>query len=136
MNLQKTIRTVLLNNRQVILFIIIGFTCYLIGLGQLIVFVEWLKVEVNLANIITSIITIYICYLLNARFVFTPGRYSRRKEILTFYIFSSIGFVLNVVLLYILTEFLEVWYVIAKTLVTIAVAVFNFITRKRFVFLQ
>ncbi len=136
MKIQKSIHQIFLNNQQVVLFIIIGFLCYLIGLGQLIIFVEWLKVEVNLANVITSIITIYICYLLNARYVFKSGRYSRKKEIFTFYIFSSIGFLLNVGLLFVLTKYLLIWYVVAKTLVTIAVAVFNFFTRKKFVFLQ
>ena len=124
------------NHRQIILFIIIGFLCYLIGLGQLILFVEWLGMEVNLANIITSVITIFICYLLNVKFVFKSGRYSRKKEILAFYTFSAIGFLINVVLLFVLTKYLSVWYVVAKTLVTMFVAVFNFIARKKFVFLE
>lgn len=51
-----------------------------ISLGQLILFVEWLKVEVNLANIITSVFTIFICYLLNVKFVFKGGRYSKKKR--------------------------------------------------------
>lgn len=136
MGISKTIHQLLLNNRQVTLFIIIGFACYLIGLGLLVVAVEWLKLEVNLANILTSIITIFICYLLNAKYVFTGGRYSRRKEILAFYIFSSFGFLINVGLMFILTKFLLIWYVLAKTTVVLAVAIFNYFTRKKFVFLN
>jgi len=136
LGISKTIHQLLLNNRQVTLFIIIGFACYLIGLGLLVVAVEWLKLEVNLANILTSIITIFICYLLNAKYVFTGGRYSRRKEILAFYIFSSFGFLINVGLMFILTKFLLIWYVLAKTTVVLAVAIFNYFTRKKFVFLN
>ena len=123
-------------NRQVILFILIGFICYLIGLGQLIVFVEWLRLEVNLANILTSIITIFICYLLNVKYVFKAGRYAKGKEILAFYIFSSAGLFINVALMFVLTKYTDMWYVVAKTLVTLLVAIFNFISRKRFVFLE
>ena len=101
-----------------------------ISLGQLILFVEWLKVEVNLANIITSVFTIFICYLLNVKFVFKGGRFTKKKEILAFYIFSFMGSLLNVALMFVLTEYLLIWYVVAKTLVTMAVAVFNLITRK------
>ncbi len=123
-------------NRQVILFIVIGFLCYLIGLGQLIILVEWFNVEVNLANIIASFITIFICYLLNVKFVFKGGKYSKRKEIFAFYVFSFIGFFLNVGLLFLMTEYLAIWYVISKTIVTVVVAGFNFIARKKFVFLD
>ena len=123
-------------NRQVILFIFIGGLCYLIGLGQLILLVEWLKMEVNLANVIASVITIFICYVLNVNYVFKGGKYSRGKEILAFYIFSFAGLLLNVSLMYVMTKYLLIWYVLAKTLVTIIVAIFNFITRKRIVFLN
>ena len=136
MSITKSLQQILSQYQQVVLFIIIGFLCFLIGLGQLIIFVEWLHIEVNLANIITSIITIFICYLLNVNFVFKPGRYSKKKEILSFYIFSSLGFLLNIGLMYVLTKYLLIWYVVAKTLVTITVAIFNFITRKKFVFLK
>lgn len=123
-------------NRQVILFILIGGLCYLIGLGQLILFVEWLKIEVNLANAIASVITIFICYLLNVKYVFKGGKYSKGKEILAFYVFSFAGLLLNVTLMYLMTKYLFIWYVVAKTLVTLVVAVFNFLTRKKIVFLQ
>ncbi len=100
------------------------------------VFVEWFYLEVNLANIVSSLITIFICYLLNVSYVFKGGKYSKGKEILAFYIFSIIGFVINVVLLYLMTKYLALWYVISKTLVTLIVAVFNFIARKKFVFIE
>ncbi len=121
-------------NQQVILFIAIGFLCYLIGLGQLILLVEFLNLEVNLANVIASFITIFICYKLNAKFVFKAGRFSKSKEIVAFYLFSSIGFFINIALMFILTKYLLIGYVVSKTVVTLIVAVFNFVSRKKFVF--
>jgi len=74
--------------------------------------------------------------LVHFRLTTHSERYSKKKEILAFYIFSFMGFLLNVALMFVLTEYLLIWYVVAKTLVTMAVAVFNFIARKNFVFLE
>ena len=123
-------------NRQVISFVIVGGICYFIGISLLMFFVELVKLEINLANLISSIITIFICYLLNVKFVFQGGRYKRTKEIFTFYIFSFFGLLLNITLIYFMTKYLPIWYVISKTIVILIVAVFNFTTRKKFVFLQ
>ncbi len=122
--------------RQILLFVSIGAICYLIAILLLMFFVELAQLEVNLANVLSSIITIFVCYLLNAKFVFKRGRYSRKKEILAFFVFSFFGLLLNVTLMFLMTKYLAIWYVISKTVVTVVVAVFNFIVRKKFVFLQ
>ncbi|WP_353937165.1 GtrA family protein [uncultured Zobellia sp.] len=105
-------------------------------MGFLILFVELLKIEVNLANLLASLITIFICYFLNAKLVFEGGRYSRKKEAFAFFSFSIFGLVLNVVLMYLMTTFLPIWYAISKTLIVVFIAVFNFIVRKNFIFLK
>lgn len=112
LGIHKSLYQIYLFNRRVILFIIIGFFCYSIGLGQLILLVEGLNLEVNLANIIASSITILICYLLNVKFVFKWGRYSNSKEIFTFYIFSFVGLLLNITLMFLITKYLPIctWF--------------------------
>ncbi|MBT8386224.1 MAG: GtrA family protein [Ignavibacteria bacterium] len=122
--------------RQIILFSSVGVVCYFVSIALLMFFVELTKMEVNLANVFASIITIFICYLLNARFVFKGGRYPRSKEVFAFFVVAAFGFLLNVMLMYLMTTFLPIWYVISKTLVTGVVAVFNFMARKKFVFLR
>ena len=122
--------------RQIALFLMVGGVCYVVGMVFLIFFVEILKIEVNLANLIASLLTIFICYYLNVKLVFKSGRYSRKKEFFTFFSFSIFGLILNVVLMYLMTTYLPIWYVISKTLITIFIAVFNFIVRKKLVFLN
>ena len=123
-------------NAQVVKFILVGFVCYLVVLGQLILLVDFFGVEVNLANAIASFITIFVCYLLNVRYVFTPGRHSRTREVSAFFLFASLGYLLNLLLMYLFTAIIPMWYVLAKTLVVLLVALFNFLTRKRIVFLE
>ena len=99
-------------------------------------FVEVMQIEVNLANLLSSIITIFVCYLLNAKFVFKGGRYTKKNEILAFFTFSFFGLILNVVLMFLMTTYLPIWYVVSKTIVVVTIAAFNFIARKKFVFLE
>ncbi|MCI4669350.1 MAG: GtrA family protein [Bacteroidia bacterium] len=119
---------------QIVMFILIGGICYLIVMGLLILFVEKMNIEVNLANVIASLIVIFINYFLNAWFVFERGRHSRWKEFTGFFLFSMIGFGLNVILMYVLTTYTPIHYAISKTGITVAVAAFNFITRKLLIF--
>ncbi len=122
--------------RQIFLFISVGTVCYMVAILLLMFFVEVVQLEVNLANLLSSVITIFVTYLLNAKFVFKGGRYTRKKEILAFFIFSFFGLVLNVLLMFLMTTYLPIWYVISKTVVVITIAVFNFVARKKFVFLE
>jgi len=121
-------------HRQVLLFILAGVICYIVSIVLLMTLVELIKVEVNLANLIASLITIVICYWLNIIMVFVPGKYIKLKEFLVFLSFSLLGLLINVTLMYLLTEFTNIWYVISKTLITGFVSVFNFTTRKFIVF--
>ncbi len=120
--------------KQIFAFLTVGVICYAVSIVLLMALVELLHIEVNLANLIASVITIVICYYLNVMLVFQSGKYSKFKEFVAFFTFSLVGLSLNVGLMYLLTEFTSIWYVISKTLVTGAVAVFNFTTRKIIVF--
>jgi putative flippase GtrA len=120
--------------QQIISFLFVGGICYIVGIFLLLLFVELAHIEINLANLIASFITIFVCYLLNAKFVFKSGRYSQKKEVIAFFTFSVLGLILNVVLMYLMTTYLPIWYVISKTLITAFIAVFNFIVRKKLIF--
>ena len=120
--------------RQVALFLVVGVVCYLVALLLLILFVEVLRMEVNLANLVASIVAIYVAYVLNGKYIFKRGRHSPTKEISAFFLFSFIGLALNVALMFLLTEFVPISYIISKTLVTGIVAAFNFVMRKFLVF--
>ncbi len=122
--------------QQILLFLLVGGICYVVAIALLMFFVEFIELEVNFANFIASFITIFVCYLLNAKFVFKSGRHSKQKEILAFFSFSIIGLVLNIVFMYLMTSYTPIWYVISKTIITAFIAVFNFIVRKKLVFLN
>ena len=120
--------------QQIFLFLLVGGLCYFVSIALLMLFVEIYHVEVNLANLIASIVAIYVAYLLNGRFIFEKGKHAPAKELTVFFVFSLIGLLINVVLMFLMTKYLPISYIISKTIVTIIVAGFNFTTRKFLVF--
>lgn len=116
------------------LFIISGVICYLISIAILLFLVEGFRVEVNFANIIASIIAIYAAYILNKHFIFEKGKHAPGRELAMFYVFSVVGLFMNVLMMYFMTRYTTISYVIIKTIATFFVAIFNFFTRKMFVF--
>jgi len=71
--------------RQIFLFLSVGVVCYFVSIALLLFFVEIAHFEVNFANLLASFITIFVCYLLNAKFVFKSGRHSKRREVMAFF---------------------------------------------------
>lgn len=116
------------------LFLAVGAFCFAISIVLLYIAVDVMDIEVNLSNLVVSLIVIYIAYLLNRRYVFKSGKYGFKKEISLFYIFSFVGLGLNLVMMYLMTAYLPISYLIDKTVTTGAVAAFNFFTRKWIVF--
>ena len=121
-------------HRQVLLFLGIGTICFFIDMTLLVFQVEMLKFAVVPATAVSVILTTLIAYLLNVKFIFEGGKFSLTREVMLFFIFSIIGVVLNIVLMYVLVVYILMWYVLAKVLITLAVSVFNFTTRKLFIF--
>ncbi len=120
--------------KQIVIFLFVGAFCYGVDITLLYLFVDILQLEVNLGNFFSSTIAIYVAYVLNRRFIFLGGKHSPQKEISMFFIFSFIGLLLNMSMMYTLTTY-TIWSIyLSKTLVTLTVAAFNFITRKLFVF--
>ena len=120
--------------KQIILFLFVGAFCYGVDIILLYLFVDALQMEVNMANFFSSTIAIYVAYILNRRFIFDTGKHSPQKEITMFFVFSFVGLMLNMSMMYGLTTYMPWSIYLSKTLVTLTVAAFNFTTRKLFVF--
>ncbi len=120
--------------KQAILFLFAGGICFIADFSILVFFVEILKINVIIANCISVLVTILISYILNIKFIFQNGKYGFKKEVSLFFIFSGISFLLDVFFLYVLIEYLMLWYILAKIIDSLVVALFNFSTRKWFIF--
>jgi putative flippase GtrA len=120
--------------RQVLRFIMVGGTCYLAVMLLLTLFIEIGGLGVNPANILASTLVVALNYYLNVKFVFEPGRHAAWKQLSGYLLFGGIGYLGNIAVMYLFDAYTDLHYTVAKTLVVIFVAAFNFLTRKFLVF--
>lgn len=81
------------------------------------------------------LIALTVNYLISVFFVFEDsGNGKTNKGRLLFFIFSTIGFFINLILMYLMFDIMNINQWISKIIVTAIVLVFNFITRKIYIF--
>lgn len=116
-------------------FLIVGVISAALEFSLLILFVEKLSVQYLLGNIIAFALTNILTYLLSSRFVFGSSTSSNRvQEAALFFLCLAGGLVVNQLVLWVLVEFTVIDYRIAKVAAIGLTVIWNFFTRKHFVF--
>lgn len=118
---------------KIIRFSIVGGIATLIDFIFLYIFKEFLNMDVIIANTLSFIISVTYNYIASIVWVFDINKEKNKKiQFILFILFSIFGLVLNNIILYILTDIFNMYYLISKVVATFIVMIFNFITRKRF----
>ncbi|WP_207432128.1 GtrA family protein [Sabulibacter ruber] len=119
---------------QLVKFIIVGALCAGFDMFFFILLNEYFQINYLVANFISTFLAILLNYVLSKKWVFKSGKYSARVELIAFVLFSVAGFFINQILIWLFVEkiFLDPKY--GKLLAIILVAIFNFVTKKVFVF--
>lgn len=87
-----------------------------------------------LNNTLAFLLSNTVAYLLNIRFVFTSGRYSRKKEIILFFLAAALSFFPALFSLKIIITQLGLHTHLANLSFVITSALFNFAIRKFLIF--
>ena len=118
---------------KIIRFGIVGGIATIIDFVFLYIFKEFLNFNVILANTLSFIISVTYNYIASITWVFDVNKNKNKNiQFIIFIIFSVVGLIINNVILYILTDKLNIYYLISKVIATLIVMVFNFVTRKKF----
>ena len=118
---------------KIIRFSIVGGIATLIDFIFLYIFKEFLNMDVIIANTLSFIISVTYNYIASIVWVFDINKEKNKKiQFILFILFSIFGLVLNNIILYILTDIFNMYYLISKVVATLFAMIFNFITRKRF----
>ena len=119
--------------KKIIRFIVVGGIATIIDFVCLYIFKEFLNFNVILANTLSFTISVIYNYIASIKYVFDVDKNKNRKiQFIVFIVFSILGLILNNLILYLLTNKLNIYYLISKIIATMFVMVFNFITRKKF----
>lgn len=114
-------------------FGIVGVIAFLIDYGLMVALTEFFGVPYLISNTISFTVSVVFNYVASMRYVFERrDDMSRHREFIIFVVLSIIGLILNDLFMWL---FVSVWlidYRIAKIIVTVLVAIWNFVTRKTF----
>lgn len=118
---------------QFMKFGIVGVIAFLIDYGLMVALTEFFGVPYLISNTISFTVSVVFNYVASMRYVFERrDDMSRRREFVIFVVLSIIGLILNDLFMWL---FVSVWFIdyrIAKIIVTVLVAIWNFVTRKIF----
>ncbi len=118
---------------QFMKFGIVGVIAFIIDYGVMIFLTEVFGVPYLISTTISFVVSVIFNYFASMRFVFKrKDDMSRRREFIIFVVLSVYGLAINDVLMWLMVDSLFIDYRISKIVVTVVVAVWNFVTRKIF----
>lgn len=114
--------------KQVVKFIFVGGTAFVVDYGILFLLTSTLKMNYLVASCISFSVSVIINYILSNLFVFKMKK--EKKTFLLFLVISILGLGINQIIMWGMTEKLNVYYMISKIGATFIVMCWNFIMRK------
>lgn len=116
--------------KQIVRFLIIGGTAFLIDAGILYLLTDYLHIHYLVSSILSFTIAVIFNYIFSIKWVFEVKNAQTIRDITIFILLSVVGLCINQVVMYISVDMLAIYYMIAKIIATIIVMIYNFITRK------
>lgn len=119
---------------QIIRFLIVGVVSFAIEFCAFIFLIDVAEIKYTYANMPAMAIAILCNYFLTRGFVFEAVKYNARTTFILFLTLTLLGVLLNQFFLWFMVDQLAFNVKISKVFAVGAVAVFNFFTKKHFVF--
>ena len=118
---------------QFMKFGIVGVIAFVIDYGVMIFLTEVFGVPYLISTTISFVVSVIFNYFASMRFVFKrKDDMSRRREFIIFIELSVCGLGIIDLLMWLMVDSLYIDYRLSKIVVTVVVAVWNFVTRKIF----
>jgi len=123
-------------NSQFTRFILTGGTTAGLDLIITIGMTDFLGIYYIISSIVGFTAGSILNYYLSIRFVFKQGRFNVILEFSLFIVFLLLGVALSSLFLFILADLLGLHYKISKLITIFLITMFNFITKKKIIFLK
>ena len=124
------------SSSQILRFGIVGLATFVFDYSLLYVLTSVFGINYLLSATIAFLSASVCNYLLSVRYVFEPGRFEPAAEFGAFMAATTAGVALNSAVLYVLVEFVHAHYLAAKFGSVVVVSLWNFLCKKRVVFLR
>ena len=121
--------------KQFFKFVIVGIINTLINLLILYILTEFFGVYYMLSAVIAFLFAVTNSFLLNKTWTFEEYiKYKIKYKYIQFIIISIIALVINLILLYILVEYFDIWYMAAQIVGVLSNLLVNFFGNKLWTF--
>ena len=133
------IKNIYLKYKEIINYLIFGILTTIVSLTTYYLLTLTIlnpnnPIKLQIANIISWILSVSFAYITNRKYVFTPTNKTIKKEITEFYSSRIASLILDMLLMYILVTTLKLNDKIIKLLVQIIIIITNYILSKLIVF--
>jgi putative flippase GtrA len=121
---------------EIIKFIVVGGLSAIIEFTVLIIFVETIDIDYRVGNILAFGLTNILTFMLSKRYVFASSNSNKAQEATLYTLCLLVGLAVNQAVLWALVEMISIDYRIAKVIAILVTVVWNYFSRKHFVFKQ
>jgi putative flippase GtrA len=120
---------------QLFRYVIVGGFSFLIDYGLLYFLTEYANFYYILSASISFIVGLIVNYILSTKWIFRKSRLKNTVlEFIIYGIIGILGLILNNILLYIFTDFFQIYYMISKLITAVLVMGWNFVGRRIILF--
>ena len=114
-------------------YLIVGGICTLLDFVLLFTLTNFVGIYYLASSVISFMSATVLNYYLCTQWIFSVRNVQSRKlEFLYYIIISAVGMCLNILLIWVFTEFISFHYMISKVVATLVVLWWNFFSRKYF----
>lgn len=119
--------------KKIINFGLVGIVATAIEYIILVILKEIFNIEILISSGIAFVVSLCFNYILSIKYVFINKKVMpKAREISIFFITALIGLLLNQLIMFILTDLINLYYLLSKVVATIIVMTWNFISRHIF----
>lgn len=119
---------------QIARYAVTGLATFALEYSLLLTLVEVAQLNYQLGNALAFGLANLFNYVLSRYWVFTRGKHRTSVEMLAYFLGSSVGLLINVLVMGALVEYASLDYRIAKIFAIGAIVVWNFWSRKKLIF--
>ncbi len=123
-------------SKQFLKYIIVGLIATLLDFSFLYLFVEYVHLHYFWAAIISVMIVLWFSFTINKYWTFKNLEKKYFQQFIKYTISHAIALSVSLIVLTILVELFNLWYIFAKLFATVCAAITNFLLVKKFIFLE
>lgn len=122
---------------QIFKYVFVGSVVVAVNVSVLYSLTEFLHIYYLVSAVLSFCVAFLVSFFLQKFFTFRDASTSRVATQMAHYLLLQLAYIcVNAVLLYVLVEFLGLWYILAELIIALCLAVATFIISRRFIFVR